>query len=87
MAFSRCPQIAAAKHAKPGQIALAWLLHKGHDVVPIPGTKRRKYLEENLAAEAIQLNPAQMNPLDDASAPGKFLGRRYPDSIMATIDR
>jgi aryl-alcohol dehydrogenase-like predicted oxidoreductase len=79
--------IAAAKHAKPGQIALAWLLHKGNDVVPIPGTKRRKYLEENLAAEAIQLNPAQMKALDDASAPGKFMGRRYPDWMMATIDR
>lgn len=79
--------IAAAKHAKPGQIALAWLLHKGNDVVPIPGTKRRKYLEENLAAEAIQLSPAQMKALDDASAPGKFLGRRYPDWMMATIDR
>jgi aryl-alcohol dehydrogenase-like predicted oxidoreductase len=52
--------IAAAKHAKPGQIALAWLLHKGNDIVPIPGTKRRKYLEENLAAENIQLDPAQM---------------------------
>ena len=80
-------ELAAAHHAKPGQIALTWLLHKGHDVVPIPGTKRRKYLEENLAAETIRLDPAQMKILDDASAPGKFSGRRYPDSIMATIDR
>jgi aryl-alcohol dehydrogenase-like predicted oxidoreductase len=80
-------EIAAAKHEKPGQIALAWLLHKGNDVVPIPGTKRRKYLEENLAADSIQLDPAQMKTLDDASAPGKFLGRRYPDWMMATIDR
>ena len=80
-------EIAAAHHARPGQVALAWLLHKGHDVVPIPGTKRRKFLEENLAAETIRLDPAQMKTLDDASAPGKFLGRRYPDSIMATIDR
>ena len=80
-------EIAAAHHARPGQVALAWLLHKGHDVVPIPGTKRRKYLEENLAAETIRLDPAQMKILDDASAPGKFSGRRYPDSIMATIDR
>ncbi len=80
-------EIAAANHAKPGQIALAWLLHKGNDVVPIPGTKRRKYLEENLAADCIQLDPAQMKTLDDASAPGKFAGRRYPDWMMATIDR
>jgi aryl-alcohol dehydrogenase-like predicted oxidoreductase len=79
--------IAAAHHAKPGQIALAWLLHRGHDVVPIPGTKRRKYLEENLAASHIELDPAQMKALDDASAPGRFMGRRYPDWMMATIDR
>jgi aryl-alcohol dehydrogenase-like predicted oxidoreductase len=80
-------EIAAAKHAKPGQIALAWLLHKGGDIVPIPGTKRRKYLEENVAAETVQLDPAQMKVLDDALAPGKVSGQRYADWIMATIDR
>lgn len=79
--------IAAAKHAKPGQIALAWLLHKGGDIVPIPGTKRRKYLEENVAAETVQLDPAQMKVLDDALAPGKVSGQRYADWLMATIDR
>ncbi len=79
--------IAAARHAKPGQIALAWLLHRGDDIVPIPGTKRRKYLEENVAAAAIRLEPAQMKLLDDALAPGKVAGPRYNDSRMATIDR
>jgi aryl-alcohol dehydrogenase-like predicted oxidoreductase len=79
--------IAAAKYAKPGQIALAWLLNKGEDIVPIPGTKRRKYLEENVAAETIQLDLAQMKVLDDALAPGKVSGQRYADWIMATIDR
>jgi aryl-alcohol dehydrogenase-like predicted oxidoreductase len=79
--------IAAAKRAKAGQIALAWLLQKGEDIVPIPGTKRRKYLEENVAAEGIQLDPAQMKMLDDALAPGKVSGKRYADWIMATIDR
>jgi aryl-alcohol dehydrogenase-like predicted oxidoreductase len=79
--------IAAIKHVKPGQIALAWLLHKGRDIVPIPGTKRRKYLEENVAADAVQLDPAQMKVLDDAMAPGKVSGKRYADWIMATIDR
>jgi aryl-alcohol dehydrogenase-like predicted oxidoreductase len=79
--------IAAVEHAKPGQIALAWLLHKGGDIVPIPGTKRRKYLEENVAAETVQLDPAQMKVLDDALAPGKVSGKRYADWIMATIDR
>ena len=80
-------EIAAVKHATPGQIALAWLLHKGGDIVPIPGTKRRKYLEENVAAETVQLDPAQMTVLDDALAPGKVSGKRYADWIMATIDR
>jgi aryl-alcohol dehydrogenase-like predicted oxidoreductase len=80
-------EIAEAKGLKPGQIALAWLLHKGKDIVPIPGTKRRKYLEENVAAEAVQLDPAQMKALDDALAPGKVSGKRYADRIMKTIDR
>lgn len=79
--------IAAAKNVKPGQIALAWLLHKGQDIVPIPGTKRRKYLEENLAAETLQLDLSQIKALDDALAPGKVSGQRYADWIMATIDR
>ncbi len=80
-------EIAAAKRAKPGQIALAWLLHKGDDIVPIPGTKRRKYLEENVAAATVELDAVQMKLLDDALAPGKVSGKRYADWIMATIDR
>ena len=79
--------IAAAAHAKPGQIALAWLLHKGEDIVPIPGTKRRTYLEENLAAASVRLDPAQMKVLDEALAPGKVAGPRYNERTMATIDR
>jgi aryl-alcohol dehydrogenase-like predicted oxidoreductase len=80
-------EIAAAKRAKPGQIALAWLLHKGDDIVPIPGTKRRKYLEENVAAATVELDAAQMKLLDDALVQGKISGKRYADWIMATIDR
>ena len=79
--------MASALRAKPGQIALAWLLHKGDDIVPIPGTKRRKYLEENVAAETVKLDAAQMKTLDDALAPGKVSGQRYADWMMATIDR
>jgi len=79
--------VAAAKQAKPGQIALAWLLHKGHDVVPIPGTKHLSYLEENVAAAQVRLDAAQMQQLDMALAPGKISGKRYNDTIMATIDR
>ncbi len=80
-------QIAVAKQAKPGQIALAWILHKGEDIAPIPGTKRRGYLEENVAAAAIPLDPAEMEALDEALAPGKIAGARYPDWVMETIDR
>ena len=56
-------------------------------IVPIPGTKRRKYFEENVAAETVQLDTVQMKILDDALAPGKVSGKRYADWIMATIDR
>jgi aryl-alcohol dehydrogenase-like predicted oxidoreductase len=79
--------IASALDAKPGQVALAWLLHKGSDIVPIPGTKRRKYLEENAAAVNVKLDASQMKRLDDVLAPGKISGKRYSDAIMATIDR
>jgi aryl-alcohol dehydrogenase-like predicted oxidoreductase len=79
--------IADSLHAKPGQIALAWLLHRGDDIVPIPGTKRRKYLEENVDAAGIALEAAQMKALDAALAPGRISGPRYSASMMATVDR
>lgn len=79
--------IAAAKGVQPGQIALAWLLHKGPDIVPIPGTKRRKYLEQNVAAAAITLEPEQIQTLDDALAPDKVAGPRYGEKMMAMVDR
>jgi aryl-alcohol dehydrogenase-like predicted oxidoreductase len=80
-------EIAAAKGAKPGQIALAWLLQKGDDIVPIPGTKRRHYLEENVGAGSIKLESADMRALDAALDPAKISGKRYADWIMATVDR
>ncbi len=80
-------EIAKAIGAKPGQVALAWLLHKGEDVVPIPGTKRRNYLEENIAAATLALDAAQMQTLDTALAPEKISGPRYGERMMATIDR
>ena len=80
-------EIAEGLGAKPGQIALAWLLHKGEDIVPIPGTKRRRYLEENVAAAAIQLDAAQIQALDQALAPEKISGPRYPERMMAMVDR
>jgi aryl-alcohol dehydrogenase-like predicted oxidoreductase len=79
--------VAATLGVKPGQVALAWILHKGHDIVPIPGTKRRKYLEENVAAAEIRLDAAQMAALDAALEPGKVAGPRYTPSMMAMVDR
>ncbi|WP_416067997.1 aldo/keto reductase [Rhizobium sp. ZK1] len=79
--------LASSLGVKPGQIALAWILHKGSDFVPIPGTKRRTYLEDNIAAASIALNAEQMKALDEALAPGKVSGKRYNDTIMSTIDR
>ena len=79
--------VAAARKAKPGPIALAWVLHKGDDIVPIPGTKRRRWLDENVAAELIRLDAGEMEALDAALGPGKIAGRRYLDWMMATIDR
>jgi len=79
--------IANTQHAKPGQIALAWLLQKSPSIVPIPGTKRRTYLEENVAAARISLTPAEMKALDDALAPSRVSGPRYGASMMSMIDR
>ena len=79
--------IAGELAAKPGQVALAWVLAKGEDIIPIPGTKRRSYLEENIAAAALSLSPAQMQALDAALSPEKIAGQRYAAAIMATIDR
>jgi aryl-alcohol dehydrogenase-like predicted oxidoreductase len=79
--------IAEQKNAKPGQIALAWILHKGEDFVPIPGTKRRRYLEENVASAAIALDAAQMTALDEALAPERIAGPRYGEAGMALLDR
>ena len=79
--------IAAEKGAKPTQIALAWLLHKGNNIVPIPGTKRRTYLEDNMGAISIKLDPMQMKALDQAMETGKIAGKRYNALAMATIDR
>ena len=81
------PDIAAARGFKAGQIAVAWLLHKGDDVVPIPGTKRRSYLEENIAAADIRLDAKEIVSLDAALAPDIVSGPRYGEKMMALVDR
>ena len=77
--------LAKQKGATPGQIALAWLLSRGQDVVPIPGTKRRKYLEENVAAADVVLTKADLAQLEAALPP--TAGPRYSEPQMAQIDR
>ena len=77
--------LAAAKGVTPGQIALAWALHQGDDIVPIPGTKRRSYLEQNVAAADIALDAAELAQLDGALR--QVAGARYSEERMATVDR
>jgi len=86
-AASEVQELARRKRVTSGQIALAWLLHKGDDLAPIPGTKRRKYLEENVAAAEIRLSPAEMAQLGAALPPEKVAGPRYNEHMMATVDR
>jgi aryl-alcohol dehydrogenase-like predicted oxidoreductase len=86
-AASAVRDLAARKGVTAGQIALAWLLHKGQDIAPIPGTKRRKYLEENVAAASVRLAREEMSALDAALAPEKVAGPRYNEKAMGTVDR
>ena len=86
-AASAVKDLAARKRATPAQIALAWLLQKGPDIVPIPGTKRRKYLEENLVAVDVGLTRDEMAALDAALAPGRVSGPRYSERQQAMVDR
>lgn len=79
--------IGTKRNATPAQIALAWLMQKGDDIVPIPGTKRRKYLEENVAAASIKLSADEMARLDDALRPEAIAGPRYGERAMAWVDR
>src|SRR4051794_30123114 len=72
-------EIAAEKGCSPGQLALAWVLARGDDVVPIPGTKRRRYLEENVAADDVRLSEDDLRRIDEVMPPGAAAGDRYPD--------
>jgi aryl-alcohol dehydrogenase-like predicted oxidoreductase len=84
-AAAKVREIAATLGATPGQVALAWVLAQGEDIVPIPGTKRRKYLEENVAAAALALGPEVQAAL--AAAMAKVQGARYSAERMAMVDR
>jgi aryl-alcohol dehydrogenase-like predicted oxidoreductase len=81
----RVEEIANERGVTPGQLALAWVLHQGDDIVPIPGTKRVRYLEENVAAADLHLTEDELRRIDEAAPQGVAAGDRYPD--MSTIDR
>jgi aryl-alcohol dehydrogenase-like predicted oxidoreductase len=78
-------RLASAKGCTPAQLALAWVLAQGGDIVPIPGTKRRYRLAENIAAASISLTPAELNALDAAFPPNAAHGTRYPAAALATV--
>ncbi len=81
----RVKEIAAAKqHVTPAQLALAWLLAQGQDIIPIPGTKHRQYLEENVAALGITLTREDLERIDEAAPKGAASGARYED--MSTVN-
>ena len=81
----RIEELAARRHCQASQLALAWVLAQGEDLVPIPGTKRRAYLEENLGALNVQLSVEDLKSLNEAFPPGAAAGMRYPALGMRTI--
>lgn len=83
----RIREIAVHKSAKPSQLALAWLLARGSDIVPIPGTTRTEHLEENVAALSIRLTGEDLAAIDEAAPYGAAAGDRYPEQAMHTLNR
>ena len=78
---------AAERAVPPSQIALAWILAKGDNIVPIPGTKRRAYLESNAAAMEISLSPTEMTELETLFPPDAAVGERYNEQMAQWVDR
>jgi aryl-alcohol dehydrogenase-like predicted oxidoreductase len=84
---ARVQAIARAKGCSPAQLALAWVLAQGRDILPIPGTKRRKYLEDNAGALAVTLTPDDLRAIDAAAPKGSAVGARYPEQTMKIVGR
>lgn len=82
---TRVEEIAAEKDCTPGQLAVAWLLALGDDIVPIPGTKRRSYLEENIGALNVELTRSDLDRIDDVAPKGVAAGDRYPDMSSVNV--
>ncbi len=85
--LKRVEQFAAEKKCTPAQLALAWLLAQGKDIVPIPGTKRRKYLEENIEAVSLSLSPDEIARISEALPPGSASGTRYPQRALTAVNK
>jgi aryl-alcohol dehydrogenase-like predicted oxidoreductase len=83
---AKVEEIAREKGSKPSQLALAWVLAQGEDIVPIPGTKRRKYLEENAGALDVKLTPEDLLRLNEVFPSGAAAGQRYPEHMMALVN-
>jgi aryl-alcohol dehydrogenase-like predicted oxidoreductase len=83
----RIEEIAAKKGCQPSQLALAWVLAQGEDIVPIPGTKRRKYLEENAGALNVQLSAEDLRLIEEAASKGATAGDRYPEAMMGFLNQ
>jgi len=84
---ARVESLARDKNCTPGQLALAWLLAQGDDIIPIPGTKRRKYLEENAGALNVVLSTADLRRIEEAAPKGAAAGLRYHETMMALVNR
>jgi aryl-alcohol dehydrogenase-like predicted oxidoreductase len=84
---NRVREVATEKDATPGQLALAWLLHQGDDIVPIPGTKRRKYLEENAGAVNVTLTEGDLRRIEETVPRGSAAGERYAEQQMRAVNR
>jgi len=82
----RVEAMATEKGCKPSQLALAWVLAQGNDIVPIPGTKRRKYLEENVAASEVKLKQEELKRIDEAFPAESASGGRYPEHMMTLVN-
>ncbi len=83
---ARVEAIAREKHCTPGQLALAWLLAQGKDIIPIPGTKRRKYLEENTGALQVKLTGDDVRRINEVAPKGAASGLRYPEMMMKMVN-
>ncbi|MEU3902501.1 aldo/keto reductase [Streptomyces goshikiensis] len=83
---ARIDELAAAKGVTTGQLALAWVQHRGDDVVPIPGTRRRQYLEENLAALAVELSPEDLAAIEAAAPSEQIAGTRYDATSLTFVN-